>query len=243
MPSAPLTGPELITAQCLEAPGLIHSFTTRRGGVSKGSFTSLNFSPKWPEDLAAVAENHRLLARSLGFDPRRLYRVFQVHGTDGVVVNDESPAKVYERQADFLVTDRPGAILGVITADCVPVLLWDPGRPAVAAVHAGWRGLVAGVLEAAVSTLKSRYGSRPSSIRAALGPSIGPCCFEVGAEVVEAFARAFPDAPGLALQPGPGRGTSTRPHVDLWAAARHALQRAGLRQEHLADPPGCTHCD
>jgi hypothetical protein len=245
----PVPSPEVLQSPLLDLPGRVHGFTTRRGGVSEGVFSSLNFSPKWPEEREAVARNHRLLADHLGYDPHRLYRVFQVHGREGVHVTGQPVEQVYAHRADFLVTGQPGVTLGVITADCVSALIADPTRPAVAAVHAGWRGLAAGVLEAAVSALRQRLGSRPADLRAALGPSIGPCCFEVGPEVVDAFAAAFPGESGLAGRPAQRAANAgdapgdERPHVDLWTAARLALQRAGLAPEHIDTPPGCTHCD
>ncbi len=245
----PVPTPDVVQSPLLDLPGRVHGFTTRRGGVSEGVFSSLNFSPKWPEEREAVAQNHRLLAEHLGYDPHRLYRVFQVHGREGVHVTGQPVKQVYANRADFLVTGQPGVTVGVITADCVPALIADATGPAVAAVHAGWRGLVAGVLEAAVKTLRQRLGSRPQNLRAALGPSIGPCCFEVGPEVVDAFAEAFPGEPGLVRRPEeksptPDRARGDRrSHVDLWTAARLALQRAGLASEHIDVPPGCTHCD
>lgn len=235
--------PEVLTSPLLAHPGAIHGFATRRGGVSQGDFAALNFSPKWVEDTTAVKENHRILGRYLGYDPQRLFRVFQVHGAQGVVVGGEAPCEVEGLEADFLVTDQPGAVLGVITADCVPVLLLDPGRLAVAAVHAGWRGLVAGVLEKAVGALGRSYGCLPGDLRAALGPSIGPCCFEVGEEVVAAFRKAYPSEPGLVISPASSSIRGERPHVDLWKSARAALEGAGLRSDRIADPEGCTFCD
>ena len=234
--------PDVIQSPLLRLPGRVHGFTTRRGGVSQGVFAALNFSPKWPEDHEAVLENHRLLADHLGYDPARLYRVFQVHGAHGVRVDGESVRDVYANQADYLVTDRPGVTVGVITADCVPVLLADATRPAVAAVHAGWRGLVAGVIQAAVRRLERDFGSRPAQLRAALGPSIGPCCFEVGPEVVDAFQQAFPGAQQLIHPAGTGPARGKRPHVDLWTAARLALLGAGLEPAHIDAPPPCTMC-
>jgi len=255
--------PEVIQARALTVPGVVHGFSTRRGGVSKGPFASLSFSPKWPEERQAVAENHRLLAARLGYDLDGLYLARQVHGATGVLVEDQTRADVARRDADYLVTARTGITVGVITADCVGVLLADPALPVVAAVHAGWRGLVAGVLSAAVRSM-TELGARPDRIRAALGPSIGPCCFEVGQEVVEAFCESFPDVPRRLLAPygpapwqspppgslsdstaaAPGKSLlGARSHVDLWAATRISLERAGLAPGHITQPPGCTRCE
>ena len=228
--------PKILHADLLRLAGRHHGFTTRLGGVSKGPFAHLNFSPKWPEEADAVRVNTTLLGRAARFDPRRLYRVCQVHGSQGVYVTDQAPESVRLQEADFLVTDRPGTTIGVLTADCVPVLIADPVGAGVAAVHAGWRGLVAGVLEQAVAALTSCCSARPDRLVAALGPSIGPCCFEVGHDVADQFSAHFGHDQGTVAQADP------RPHVDLWRAARLALERAGLLPPHIADPPGCTMC-
>jgi len=216
-------------------------FTTRIGGVSPGPFAELNLSAKWPQDAHNVDVNYDRLARWAGFDREKLYLARQVHGARGARVADQTPGQVRAQEADFLYTDRPGVTVGVITADCVPVLLADPTRPAVAAAHAGWRGLVAGVIGAAVRALGD-LGSRPGDLVAGLGPCIGPCCFEVGPEVVESFADAFGDDPDIVTPAGTGPTPFPKPHVDLWRAARAALVRAGLDPARIADPPGCTMC-
>ncbi len=132
-------------------------------------------------------------------------------------------------EADAAVTDRAGVLVGVCTADCAPVLLVDPARKAVGAVHVGWRGAVAGVLENALDRMRSEFGSRPEDVEAAIGPTIGSCCFEVGPEVAARFDLEFvlPRAP--------------RPHVDLPAFVRARLERRGLtRVIRIAE---CTQCN
>ncbi len=236
-----MSDPLALQADPLLYPGRRHGFTTRLGGVSQGTFGALNLSPKWPEEAQNVEANYGLLARWAGFDRERLYLATQVHGAAGVRVTDQPRQTVRVVEADYLYTDRPGVTVGVITADCVPVLLADPKHPAVAAIHAGWRGLVAGVIEAAVESLAG-LGSRPESLVAGLGPCIGPCCFEVGAEVVEAFAQRFGDEGEIVIPAGTGPTPWPKAHVDLWRAARTTLINAGLEPEHIADPPGCTMC-
>jgi hypothetical protein len=211
------------------------------GGVSEGSFAELNLSAKWPEEAQNVDANYDRLARWAGFDRQRLYLARQVHGAQGVQVLDQPPAEIRAAEADYLFTDRPGVTVGVITADCVPLLLADATRPAVAAAHAGWRGLVAGVIAAAVRSLVG-LGSRPQDLVAGLGPCIGPCCFEVGEEVATAFADAFGGDRDIVLPAGVGPTPLPKPHVDLWRAARAALMKAGVDASRIADPPGCTMC-
>jgi purine-nucleoside/S-methyl-5'-thioadenosine phosphorylase / adenosine deaminase len=226
----------------LARSGRLHGFTTRLGGVSTGSFGTLNLSPKWPEEAENVAANYDRLAQWAGFDGQRLYLARQVHGAQGVQVLDQTPAVVRPQEADYLFTDRPGVTVAVITADCVPLLMADPKGRGVAAVHAGWRGLVAGVIGTAVRSL-GEVGGRPEDLVAGLGPCIGPCCFEVGQEVVEAFVEAFPSHPDIVVPAQSGPTPFPKPHVNLWRAARTALEEAGLDPAHIADPPGCTLCD
>ncbi|MFH2006449.1 MAG: peptidoglycan editing factor PgeF [bacterium] len=236
--------PDVLHAKVLDLPRTHHGFTSRRGGVSQGSFAGLNLSPKWFEDAGAVQENYRLLAEHAGYDAERLYIAHQVHGRRGVIVEGQPVADVRQQEADFLVTAQSGVTVAVITADCVPVLLADRAQTAVAAVHAGWRGLVGGVIQEAVAALRDRFGVDPTTLVAALGPGIGACCFEVGPEVVRQFETAFPDVEGIVR---PGRigelGGDAKPHVDLWKGARLALERAGLQPDRIEDPPACTMCE
>src|SRR5215831_7124488 len=192
----------------------LHGFSTRVGGVSEGAYAWLNLGAKWGDDPARVRENRRRFFRAAGVEG--VLSVRQVHGADVTVVDAAlatDPETVARTRADALVTPLPGVAVAVYTADCIPVLLADPVRGALGAVHAGWRGLVAGVIGAAVAAL-GRGGTRPRDVRAALGPSIGPCCFEVGDEVAAQFAPAFVK---------PGASVRGRPLVDLRAAARQAL--------------------
>lgn len=234
--------PVVLHRDLLAQSGGRHGFTTRLGGVSEGPFAELNLSAKWPEEAQNVDANYERLARWAGFDRKRLYLARQVHGAQGVHVTDQAPATVRATEADYLFTDRPGVTVGVITADCVPVLLADVTRPAVAAAHAGWRGLVAGVIGAAVRSLVA-LGSRPQDLVAGLGPCIGPCCFEVGDEVATAFTDTFDEGHDLVVLAGTGPTDFPKPHVNLWRAARTALTEAGVDAARIADPPGCTMCE
>lgn len=213
-------------------PNTRHGFSTRRGGVSTGRYAALNLSTSWGDDASAVAENRRRVAADGGFDGERLYLVRQVHGAACILVDGRAPAELREIEADALVATTPGAAVGVLTADCVPILFSD-GEGRVAAAHAGWRGTVAGVAAAALEKLVAN-GARRERIRAALGPSIGPCCFEVGEEVAAEFA---PLAPASVVR-GPGK-----PHVDLRRANHDLLMAAGLGTEQIDAAPPCTHCE
>jgi YfiH family protein len=222
----------LVTSRALS--GVRHGFSTRRGGVSSGRYATLNVGGKWGDDPERVAHNRRRLAAAGGFDLAQLYTAKQVHGARvALVVEGTVPERVAETEADVVATSVPGAIVGVYTADCVPILIADDdGR--VAAAHAGWRGTVKGVAAAAVETLVS-IGAHRERLRAALGPSICTRCFEVGEEVAAEFERVVPEAVF--------RFASARPHVDLWAANARLLIAAGLSPDAIDAAPPCTMCD
>jgi len=219
--------------------GFVHGFTTRAGGVSAPPFDTLNLGGKWGDEPAHVAENRRRLATAVGGDP---FLARQVHGTviRRVRAGDE-PAAVARHEADGLCTDVPGLVVGVFVADCVPVLLADPRTGACAAVHAGWRGTVAGILPEAVRTLAAAFGSRPADLRVALGPAIGACCFEVGLEVAEAVVAAIPDARARGIVLPSPRGRADKAHVDLHAANRLLLEHAGVDPDGIEAIVACTH--
>ena len=209
-------GLSILTDEAALSDGLLVAFTDRNGGVSRPPYDSLNLG--WPvgDDAAQVDRNREIVATALGFDSAAVARVHQVHGAE-VVRAGASGGLLGD--ADALVTDRPGRVLTVTTADCVPVVLAGEGRIAIA--HAGWRGLVRGVLEAAVETL-----GRAS--RAWVGPSIHACCYEVGPEVTEAFDRA-------------GLPVAAEDRVDPGRAAVVALRRAGVEAINVSD--ACTSCE
>lgn len=213
--------------------GFIHGFPTRHGGVSEGLRASLNLGVRWGDERERVMENRRLLAAAAGYDPDRLVATVHVHGTNVFRVGEPLPDPA---EFDGLVSDRPGDILGAFAADCIPILFADPVARVAGAAHAGWRGTVAGIGRRVVERM-GELGSRPQDVRVALGPSIGPCCFEVGAEVVEQFRAALPGVDGLVV-PGPSKD-----HIDLRRAMRTILERAGVRPEHIDDRPPCTRCD
>lgn len=198
----------VLRARLLDLPGFRHAFTTRH----------------YPDgDPGAL--------RALGFDPRRVVEAEQVHGARVVAVRRNRREKV--AGADGLWTDRAGLVLGVRSADCLPVLVVDPHKGRVAAVHAGWRGLAAGVLSRAVQALREA-GSRPEELRCAVGPAIGACCYEVDGPVREALGR-WPQA----FRPGrPGHW-----QLDLREVGRAQLLAEGVRPEHVASCEACTACE
>lgn len=226
---SPRPGSErVLFSRLLSDLGVVHGFTSRLDGVSSGRFASCNLGRSWGDEPGLVDANLRLVAADAGFAVESLCQVIQVHG--GAVLAMTAPES-RQREADGMVTARP-LCLGVLTADCVGILLAD-GKGRVAAVHAGWRGTVQGVAGAAVAELRA-LGARPEELRAVLGPSIGPCCFEVKADVAAAFAPRSPDSV---------QRRGERIYVDLWRTNRALLLQAGLVPEHIDAAPPCTACD
>jgi YfiH family protein len=188
---------EALTTDLIKTP---HGFFTRRGGVSSGSYASLNCSLSSPDDRNAVLENRARVARCLDTDPDRLLGLTQVHGT-GVVTVVEAWAAGQGEKADAMVTNRPDLALGIVTADCAPVLFADSDGAIVGAAHAGWRGAVAGVLEATIAAMIA-LGTSVGRITAAIGPCIAQQSYEVGADLRDAvLLRSAADsaffAPGM----------------------------------------------
>jgi YfiH family protein len=168
--------------------------------------------------------------------PPDTFTAAQVHGTAVVAVAGDPPAPS-AKEGDALVTDVPGVAVGVVTADCLPILLAGPDGRVVAAVHAGWRGTLAGVANAALTVLRERYGVAPGDLVALLGPCIRPCCYEVGPEVSAAVREHFPRWADRVLAPGPGG----RDHLDL--VSLNALQLAAAGVRDVRDQGACTRCD
>jgi YfiH family protein len=226
---------EILRSPLLSVPGVIHGWPTRQGGVSTGARASLNLGVRWGDSAENVAENRRRVAVAAGYDPARLQVTKHVHGVNVFVVGDTLPVGQKD-EYDALVTDRPGEVLGAFAADCIPMLFADPTRRVVAAAHAGWRGTVGGVAPNVIRVLSDRFDCERANVRVALGPSIGPCCFEVGDEVVAEFTARLGDVPGLVVD-GP-----KKKHVNLRLATRTLLERAGVAPEHIDDDPPCTRC-
>ena len=213
---------------------IAHGVTTRAGGVSAGPYASLNLGASVGDDAAAVAENRARLATALGYAPERLVTTPQVHGKDVLLVDEETASTAPSVRADILVTNRPGFLLMQRYADCVSILAWHPEAGAVGVAHAGWRGTVLGVARRTVEAVGELADGDTGGVRAAIGPSIGPCCFEVGDEVV----AQFPDVDG-AVSEGP-RG---RTHLDLWELNRRGLIGAGVEPGSVEVAGVCTRCN
>lgn len=223
-----LTG-SILCSPLLGALGVRHGFTTRLGGVSQGRFASLNLGERWGDAPDAVAENLTRVAGWAGFAPADLCQVSQIHSARVIAL--DSPER-RQQEADGMVTNQRLA-LAVYSADCVPVLLAD-GHGRVAAVHAGWRGTLAGIAAEAVAQLE-RLGALRDELRAVLWPSIGPCCFEVNEDVAALF-RGLDQRLVWTNQRG-------RLVVDLWQANCHFLLASGLSPTQIELPSACTCCN
>jgi polyphenol oxidase len=210
----------------------VHGFPERTGGVSCGARSSLNFGLRWGDNEANVAANRQRLADRAGFAVDDLVVTKHVHGAQVWAVGEPLPEPP---EFDGLVSAVPGKVLGAFAADCIPLVFADPVARVCGAAHAGWRGTVAGVARNVVARMQE-LGARAADIRVALGPSIGPCCFEVGSEVVAEFRAQLGQVPGLVVA-GPRKD-----HIDLRVATRFLLERAGVASSHIDDRPPCTRC-
>lgn len=217
---------ELITSKLLGVP---HGFPTREGGVSTGVWASLNAGGSVGDAPAAVELNLQLLADAAHVARDCFFGVKQVHG-DTVV---EAPVDA-QREADAIWSGRAGDAVGVKTADCVPILIADPVGKRVAAVHAGWKGALSEITARTVEALTSA-GSNPSDLRAAIGPSIGPCCYGVGEDLIARFAEKFPAEVCVRRPNGAA--------LDLPAAVRATLLRSGVPAAQIDSLGLCTACD
>jgi YfiH family protein len=221
----------------LTRAGFAHAFFTRQGGVSDGVFQSLNLSGDVGDEPAHVQENLRRVSRVLGVGPDRLYVPRQVHGR-AVLVLDGNPAddSVPITPADALVSNAPGLACAVRTADCVPILLADPSTGRVAAIHAGWRGVVQNVVGASVERMTA-LGSRPEALLAAIGPHISTSAFEVGDEVALMLTSSGASEHFIKRSPG------AKAHVDLAGIVSAQLTRAGLAHAAIEQVSGCTYLE
>ena len=224
------------------AGGAAHGFSTRLGGVSQGMWESLNLGPSRGDDPDHVRENYRRFFAAIGADGSKLAMTNQVHGgvvrcvTTADIKAD--PCEKVNYEADGLMTDLPGVALIVYSADCIPILFYDPVRRVIAAVHAGWRGTAAGIAAAAVERMRDVYGSRQEDILAAIGPGIGPDCFETHEDVPNAMTAALSTAVLRHIK----IKENGKFAVDLKNINAMRLEQAGLDPAHIAVSGVCTAC-
>lgn len=216
-----------------------HGFSTRLGGLSAAPYASLNLGPKSGDEVAVVRANRGRFLATLGVAERTLLGPRQVHSAVVAVhrAGDAAPAGgVYE--GDGVVSNDPGAVLMVLAADCAAVLLHDPVRRVVGAVHSGWRGAAGAIAAVAVRAMGEAFGSRPADVVAGIGPAIGRCCYEVGPEVVAAVAAVTPLTLAALADPLP----AGKARLDLTAAVVAQLEAAGVPRGQIRSAEFCTAC-
>ncbi len=240
----------------LKLPWLVHGFSTRPGGVSpleSEKLLNLGFM-EW-DTRENVLENRRLFQAALDASDLDLIPLKQIHSD---VIRAFSQPAAEPCKGDASTTNRPGLLLAIQTADCVPILLVDPKNRAVAAIHAGWRGTLARITEKAVGRMRFEFRSKPADLLAAIGPSIGPCCYEVAADFVTKFTAQFADAadyfdePRSGEEPNPLQWLNMKPpghqpppknvHLDLRKANRSQLVASGLLAKNIYVSDLCTAC-
>jgi hypothetical protein len=268
VPRVAANGVEWLPVASWEKLGwLWHGFSTRRGGLSRAYCADdapgeLNLGFTAADDRETVLRNRRLLAEAITGDPATpLIALKQIHSNKVVLAGAADASREHPWKADGLMTDEPGLLLGIQTADCIPVLVADRKRRVVAAFHAGWRGTVKRIVESGVGRMRLQFASRPEDLIAAIGPGIGPCCYAVGEDALSEFESQFAYARELfreiydadpvrtkypmlfMTQRAPGHspiGPSL--HLNLIEANRRQLLAAGLKPRAIHLVGGCTSC-
>ena len=227
---------EYLVAEGISVP---HCFTTRLGGVSEGYLSSLNIGMHRGDDPKNVEENYRILTASLGCSVKDLVLTRQIHtAMVRVVTRDDAGKGVDHRnypECDALVTNDPGVALVIFTADCTPILFYDPVTGAVGAAHAGWRGTALGIAAKTVQTMVREFCCDPKNIRAAIGPNIGYCCFETDRDVPDAMITALGEDAKLYI-----RSSGEKYYVNLKEINALWLRRAGVENIEISE--ACTVC-
>jgi YfiH family protein len=222
---------------------IVAAFTTRRVRTTDLPEEDFNTGLHTGDDPIHVLENRRRIFGTLNLEFESFTSARQVHGSTVCRVTETERGKGahgYEDAipaTDALITDLPGVPIGVFTADCVPIFLYDPARMAVGVVHAGWRSTALEIGRIAVEKMKGEFGSNPADMWAAFGPSIGPCCYEVGCDVFEAFAGRD-DSPAAFQKTGEEKW-----HLDLWLANRCQLEAVGLESGKIIETKICSACN
>ena len=229
-------GVRAIACEPLERDGFANAFSTRGGGVSPFPAGALNLAGFDQDAAENIHENRRRFISVLGGE-WRLAACWQVHGTDILVVRESEDPRSEREPCDALTTSLRGVLLGVKTADCVPLVLGDARSGACAAVHAGWRGTLAEIVPQALARMREEFGTEGRDVRAAVGPAALGCCYEVGQEVIEAFREKFTDADSLFTPTREGHAL-----VNLHEANRRQLAESGVAPDRIHLLPLCTMC-
>ncbi|MGI6556203.1 MAG: peptidoglycan editing factor PgeF [Pseudoramibacter sp.] len=245
LPLRTLTFPMLAQTGCVD-----HVFTTREGGVSSGDCAAMNFNYDREDDPMVVDANYQRIADAFGGGRSLRHFVCAHQGhTGNVRVVDERDGgegtlfRRWGKDVDGMVTNTPGLILGVFTADCTPVYLVDPVHRAVGLVHSGWRGTAAGIAANAIDLMRTHFGSDPADLVCAVGPSICRDCYEISEDVATAFRDRFGSRADQILFDPHTRKGAQHWQLDLWQANRLVLENAGVLPEHIQVTDVCTRCN
>lgn len=235
--------------------GITAFSTTRHGGVSKGNYASMNINPYCGDDMEAVHENLQRLAAELQLPAENILLPHQTHGVETRVIAEEFlhlPQQVKTMLldgVDAVMTNIKGVCIGVSTADCIPVLLYDTEHNAIAAVHAGWRGTLSRIVLKTITDMRMTYGTKPAALRAVVGPGISIDRFEVGDEVYDAFQQASFDMEAIAREEikrnpdaeDPAKQFEKKWHIDLPLCNKQMLVQAGVTEENITMSGICTY--
>ncbi len=238
-------GVSYLTFRNLEEAGVRHAFSTRLGGVSKGHLSSMNLSFQRQDNPEAVMENHKRLAKAVGYDETKLVCSDQIHQTKIHKVTHADCGKGICRASDLigidgLVTNESGIPLITFYADCVPLYFYDPVQRVVALAHSGWRGTVARIGRVMLEYMKQEYGTKAQDVLCAIGPSICQNCYEIGEDVAVEFQKEFTKEQYSDFMKENEYG---KYHLDLWKVNQYILWEAGIQKEHLATTDICTCCN
>ncbi len=218
---------------------IVAGFSTRNGGVSRPPYNSLNLSFGTEDLLAHVEGNRSTFCRSFGLDPHQLLTVKQVHGKDLLLIDEPNPdlSHFLKIEVDAIVTNQPGIMIGVLTADCLPILVWSEQQQVVAAIHAGWRGAANGLVDKTVQSMVRQFGCDVSELKAAIGPGIGAHQYEVDRPVRDAFRKGTGFWDEISSETRLGHW-----QLNLPLSCQLQLEKLGLKPQHIDIAGECTCC-
>ena len=219
----------------------VQAFSTmRQGGVSTGNYASMNINPYCGDNPLSVNQNRQMLAQAIGVAENRIILPHQTHSTNVLCIGHEIPSRQDLEDVDAVITQEKGLCIGVSTADCIPILLYDPITETIAAIHAGWRGTVRRIVSKTIRTMQNDYGVNPKNLKAIIGPGISLESFEVGEEVYEEFAIEHFDMNQIAKR-YPSNNGEEKWHINLPLANSLLLAEAGLEEQNIHDSQICTY--
>jgi len=227
--------PELISSD----NGVIAGFTTRHEGVSRPPYNSLNLGLNTNDSCHNVQGNRSLLARAFGAKSEQMLTVTQVHGNDILIVDSPNTDVTHflKIECDGIITNQPDIMIAVGVADCAPILIWDPVKRVAAALHSGWKGTAAGIARKGVAAMVGNFGSNPVDLLAAIGPAIGPCCYEVDEPVRSAFSNQANEWELAASEVSKGKWK-----LDIAALIRLQLTDSGMLSDNVETSQQCVCC-